>query len=269
MNTLLLMFGIESWKPMISVLVLPPVPLLLLVLVGARLMLARRGLGWLVIVMAVALLWLAACTGTERLLLRQVLRPPPALQAGQIAELKARVASRKDTAIVVLGGGAQPSAPEYGLSNLKPNSVERLRYGLWLARETGAPVAFSGGIGWGVREGVPEAQIAARIARHEFGRPLAWVEDRSRDTRQNGGLTVALLRSAGVRHIVLVTHDNHMPRALRAFREAAGDAMTIEPAPMGLPAPGPMDLTDWLPSGYGMVGVRNALHEIFGLIGGA
>ena len=55
------LLGIESWKPVIPRRsMLPPVPLLLLVLVGARLLLARRGLGWLPILLAtVGLVWRA------------------------------------------------------------------------------------------------------------------------------------------------------------------------------------------------------------------
>src|SRR5436853_6993605 len=65
-NQLFALLGIESWKPVAAALVLPPVPLLLLVLVGARLMLPRRGLGWFVIVVAVVLLWLSACLGAAQ-----------------------------------------------------------------------------------------------------------------------------------------------------------------------------------------------------------
>jgi uncharacterized SAM-binding protein YcdF (DUF218 family) len=270
LNSLLVLLGVESWKPLLAVLLLPPVPLLLLVLLGARLLPSRRGLGWSLIVLSVALLWLSACSGTERLLMQHVLRPPPALAAEQVAALKARYAGHKDVAIVVLGGGAQPFAPEYGVSNLKPASVERLRYGLWLGRETGLPLAFSGGAGWAAgADATPEAQTAARIARQEFGRPLQWIEDRSRDTRQNAGLSVALLRTAGVRHVVLVTHAYHMPRALRAFRDAAGDAMTVEAAPMGLGATGPVGALRWLPTAAGLSGVHDALHEVAGLLAGA
>ena len=41
MNDLFLYFGIESWKPAVAVLLLPPVPFIVLVLLGAR-VLARR-----------------------------------------------------------------------------------------------------------------------------------------------------------------------------------------------------------------------------------
>ena len=47
MNEIFFSLGIESWKPFINAILLPPVPLLLLVLVGARLMFRRRLLAWL------------------------------------------------------------------------------------------------------------------------------------------------------------------------------------------------------------------------------
>ncbi len=270
LNETLALLGIQHWKPVLGALALPPVPLLLLLLVGTRLILPRRGIGWFMVLLSATLLWLSACIGTERLIARTLLVPPPVLSPERVLQLKADTAGRKDTAIVVLGGGARRFAPEYGVSNLKATSVERLRYGIWLARETGLPVAFSGGIGWGGSEdSTPEAQVAARIARQEFGRPLQWVEDRSRDTRQNASSSVNLLRAAGVRQIVLVTHGYHMPRAVRAFREAAGNDIAIAPAPMGLDGRSEIEPLHWLPSATGMFDVHNALHELLGLAAGA
>ena len=49
MNDLFAMLGLQSWKPILSALLLPPVPLLLLMLVGARMMYWRRTVSWLVI----------------------------------------------------------------------------------------------------------------------------------------------------------------------------------------------------------------------------
>ncbi|HEY4069547.1 MAG TPA: YdcF family protein, partial [Burkholderiaceae bacterium] len=124
MNSLLIFFGIESWKPVLTALLLPPVPLLLTMLIGARLMFVRRGLGWLVIILSVALIWLSACSGVADLLMRFALHPPPPLSAERIKELKAD--SKSPTAIMVLGGGIEPYAPEYGAGNLQYRSLERL-----------------------------------------------------------------------------------------------------------------------------------------------
>ena len=269
LNSIFIFFGIESWKPVITALILPPVPFLLLMLIGARLILPRRGLGWLVILSSVALLWLSTCTGMAQVLSQFALRPPAALTPDRIKELKAQAKS-PTTAILVLGGGLEPFAPEYGVSNLRYPSLERLRYGLWLSRETGLPVGFSGGIGLGGQPGPTEAEIAARIAEREFGRPLRWTETESRDTRENAFKSVALLQGMGIEQIVLVTHDYHMRRSLRNFERAAeGKKMQIVPAPMGLPTGGAPRIYDWLPSRRGFEMNWLALHEWLGLVAGA
>ncbi|HEY0858296.1 MAG TPA: ElyC/SanA/YdcF family protein [Albitalea sp.] len=270
MNSLFAALGIESWKPLLTALILPPVPFLLLILVGARLLPPRRAWGWTLIVLSVAGLWLGTCTGTARALEQFVLRLPPPLKAERIAQIKARARAADSTAIVVLGGGTEPFAPEYGMSNLGFYSLERLRYGLWLGRETGVPVGFSGGLGWAAAQATTEAEVASRIAEREFNRPLRWIEDRSRDTRQNAAHSVALLKQSGIRHIVLVTHGWHMPRARRAFEEAAAPhGISVEAAPMGLAQRIEAPALDWLPSGTGMLRVRNALRESLGRLLGA
>jgi uncharacterized SAM-binding protein YcdF (DUF218 family) len=268
LNDIFLALGVESWKPVLAALLLPPVPLLLLALVGARLLPRRRGLGWLLLLLAWGGLWLSGTGAVRNGLLRWHLMPPPALTDAQVDELK----RSPRTAIVVLGGGRRSYAPEYGTAMLHPRGVERLRYGLWLARRTGLPVAFSGGLAPGSEPGASEAEIAARVAEREFGRPLRWTEAESRDTRENAIRTVALLHPQGVQHIVLVTHDYHMRRALRNFDRAlaaAGVAMRVTPAPMGLGDEAPLTLLDWLPSLSGFEQTRLTLHESLGLLAGA
>ena len=272
MNDLFNLLGISSWKPYVSALLLPPAPFILMMLVGTRLTFVRRGLGWLVVLLGAALLWLTNTSGFAQLLSDQVLRPPPALTLDRVAAWKAAVKAREPVAIVVLGGGSRPLSPEYGVSNLEDRSVERLRYGLWLGRETGAPVAFSGGVGWSLGDEVvtPEAQIAARIAGQEFGRPLKWIEDRSRDTRENGIYSVRLLQEQGIRRVLLVTHQRHMPRALRAFQEAAaGNGMSFEAAPVDVLVTPLRAARSWLPSTGGAATTREILHELAGRLSGA
>ena len=268
LNEIFLTLGIESWKPLLSALLLPPVPLLVLAVVGARWLPRRPVLGWLVLLLALAGLWLCGTGAVAGGLTRWQLKPPPALTENQIVELK----RAPRTAIVVLGGGHRPFAPEYGTAMLKPAGIERLRYGLWLARQTTLPVAFSGGLAPGSEPGASEAEIAARVAERDFGRALRWTEAESRDTRENAIKTVALLHPQGIEHIVLVTHGYHMRRALRNFERAlagAGVSMRVTAAPMGLPEDGPMTAMDWLPSLSGFEQTRLALHESLGLLMGA
>lgn len=273
MNDIVAALGIEGWKPLISALLLPPVPLLLLVLVGARLMYRRRVLAWLLILLGVAGTWMSAASATDKLLRPLLLTLPPPLTQDQIAELKREATGGGPrTAIVVLGAGRRSLAPEYGLSTLTPLSMERLRYGIWLARQTGLPLAYSGGVGHGANAGVTEAETAVRIAEREFLLPLRWGEARSRDTAESGLFTVPLLQESGIERIVLVTHGQHEPRALRAFErgaERAGKPMILLPAPMGLPALYDWSWADFVPTARGFADTRMLLHEWLGYLLGA
>jgi uncharacterized SAM-binding protein YcdF (DUF218 family) len=266
MNELLITLGIESWKPMISTLMLPPLPFLVLVLAGARLMFRRRLLAWLLVLLGVAGIWFSCTTALGHGLSQWLIRPPMALTEQQVADLK----RAPKTAIVVLGGGRRTYAPEYGISTLNERSIERLRYGVWLAKETGLPLAFSGGIGHGGQPGPSEAEIAARVAERELGRALRFTEGESRDTRENAQRSLAILEPAGVEQIVLVTHGYHMPRAMLNFQRAiANRRITLVPAPMGLSPGGRFTVADWLPSVSGFEQTRLVLHEWIGRIAGA
>ena len=272
MNEIVAAIGLEGWKPLVSALLLPPVPLLLLVLVGARLMLGRRLLGWLLILLGIVTLWLSATSAAPKL-------PHPVRRgvgagagAPAVPAPQAEATAGTPRASVLLGAGRRSLAPEYGLSTLTPLSMERLRYGLWLARQTGLPVAYSGGVGHGATAGITEAETAVRIAEQEFEQPLRWGEARSRDTTENGMLTVPLLQESGVERIVLVTHDLHMQRALRAFERGAartGKPMALLPAPVGMPPRYQWGASDFVPSAEGFARTRMMLHEWLGYLLGA
>jgi uncharacterized SAM-binding protein YcdF (DUF218 family) len=274
-NDMMMAMGLESWKSVVGTLLLPPVPFLVLVLVGARLMFRRRLLAWSLILLAVVGIWMTSVPALG-VLMRQGMHPvPPALTEADIANLR-KAGEASGTAIVVLGGGSRELSPEYGVSNLTPISIERLRYGIWLSRETRLPLAFSGGLGHGTRNGArseaSEAEIAARIAEREFGRPLRWTEDRSRDTAENGLLTMQMLHAAGVRRIVLVTHDYHMRRAVRAFEHGAqhaGAKIGIVTAPMGMRPAYEWEWADFMPSRTGFFDNHVMLHEWLGYVFGA
>jgi uncharacterized SAM-binding protein YcdF (DUF218 family) len=269
-NSLFVLLGIESWKPVLTALLLPPVPFLVLLLVGARLILPRRGLGWTVIVLSVAGIWITSTMGFARAIEQFALHVPPAIKSDRINELKAQAKGKTTVAIVILGGGTEAFAPEYGVSNLSAFSLERLRYGLWLSRETGIPTAFSGGQGWATAQSASEAEVAARIASQDFNRPLRWTEDQARDTHENAQRTIPMLKKAGITHILLVTNGYHMPRARHAFEEGAkGSGIRIEAAPMGLAARVEGPALDWLPTGLGYLRSRSAIREGLGRMLGA
>ena len=269
MNDFLIGLDLGRLRPLLGALLLPPVPFIVLALLGARLVTGRRGLGWLLVLTGALGVWFSA-TPVGADLLRRGLQPPVrALTPDEVREL--RRAPR--TAIAVLGAGARPYAPEYGTSDLNPLSVDRLRYASWLARETGLPLLFSGGRGHGAdAQSRPEAETAARVAERDFRMPLRWQEAESRDTRENALRSVALLRAQGIDRIVLVTHAYHMPRAQRNFEravDAGGQRMQIVTAPMEVRRDEPPTLLDFVPGRTGLQDTRLILHEWIGRAVGA
>lgn len=269
MNDVLIRFGLETWKPLLGLLLLPPVPLLLLAALGGLWLPRRRWLGGLSLGLALLGLWALCTLAVGRALVEQLTTPPPALDAVQ----RAGLVGAPRTAIVVLGAGRRLMAPEYGAPDLKPMALERLRYGLWLARQTRLPMLYSGGVGYGSPPGPTEAEIMAQVALRDFGQRPRWLEDRSRDTNENASFTVALLRAEGIRRIVLVTHDFHQRRALagfeRALKDNPGPTIDLLPAPLGMAPPREMRPLDFLPTGEGFALSRLALHEWLGRLSGA
>ncbi|NRT57526.1 YdcF family protein [Sphaerotilus uruguayifluvii] len=256
-----------SWKPTLSALIQPPASLLLMIPAGLWALRWRRWAGRLMISLATLGLWLMCCSGSAQWLQDHVLRPPSALSAPEIRALM-RAPGTPPTAIVVLGAGRHRLSPEYGSSMLTQQAMVRLHYGVWLARRTGQPLAYSGGVGWGQSGETTEAETAARILMDDYGSRLRWTESRSRDTRENAERLVPMLQADGVRRIILVTHASHMPRAMRAFRDAAGRQISIVAAPVGFVTNDESGLLDWIPSSYGYRLVHDALHEVLGLITG-
>ena len=134
-------------------------------------------------------------------------------------------AARTAQAIVVPGGGMRRDALEYGGDTVGRFTLERVRYGAWVARRTGLPVLVSGGVVYG---GTSEAQVMQKTLTDEFGIAVKWAEAQSRNTHENALRSAEILRGAGVRRIVLISHGFDMRRA-RAEFEAAG--MEVVPAP--------------------------------------
>lgn len=258
--------GLEALKPVLTALLLPPVPWLLLILLGLRWMAPRPRLGRAAIVAGVVLVWLSACAGPARWLHRELGFDLPPLDATRLAALRADEAAGP-TAILVLGGGMVASADEPRVGELGRHSLERLRLGIRLARATGWPLAFSGGRGWAQADlGDSEAEAAQRSATRDFDHPLAWIESRSRDTAENAEFGIALLHGHGVRRVLIVTHAWHMPRALAQFERAAEGAAgpSFIAAPIAERSASLSPWLEWLPSSEGVELMRTGLREWLG-----
>jgi uncharacterized SAM-binding protein YcdF (DUF218 family) len=234
------------WRKVLAALVLPPIGPLLLAIVGAAILRRRPRLGrallWSGLGLLVALSTSVVADGLLRLVNDS---PPVTLQQAQSAQ-----------AIVILGGGVRRNAPEFGGETVGRLTLDRVRYGALVARATGLPVLVTGGA---LRSSRTEADVMRETLEREFGVPVRWTEDRSRNTHENAQFTAARLEREGVRRIVLVAHGFDMRRA-RAEFTAAG--LEVVPAPTFVPGEGSFELTDLVPSVSAMQASYYALYEL-------
>lgn len=272
-DSLLVFLGLSGIKPVLTALALPPAPLLLLALLAGRMIGAHRSglLGrWLLLATVIGL-WLSCCAGVGAALERWLLRPPAPLTEARLAAERPDAQAGK-TVVLILGGGREALAPEYGEAALSNRSAQRLHYGLWLARRLGAPAMFAGGTGMAQLPGPAEAEIAARVAERDYGRKLRWVESTSRNTRENAAASLSMLQGQPITEVVLVTHGWHMRRALRAFEDAARRnqvTLRFTAAPMGLAPAVDRPALNWIPTAEGFTQVRQVARELLGLLMGA
>jgi uncharacterized SAM-binding protein YcdF (DUF218 family) len=233
-------------KVVLKALVLPPAgPLLLAVLgllLAGRHPRTGRGLAATGIVTLLAL----SIPVVAALLLRAVDASPP-------LDLEE---ARSAQAIVILGGGTRRNAAEYGGDTLGRLTLERVRYGARVARQTGLPVLVTGG---SVSEGETEAKLMQDALKDEFGIDVRWAEDRSRTTHENAAFSVPILRAGGVRRIVLVAHSFDIPRATAEFAAQGVESIA---APTGIVELHFTSPFDYLPSVTGMQGSYYALYEM-------
>lgn len=164
-------------------------------------------------------------------------------------------------AIVILGGGSRPAAPEYARDTVNGTTLERLRYGAKLYRLTRLPVLVTGGNPRGYTE--TEAQQMRLALEEEWNVPVRWADDEAYDTADNALKSFAILSAAGITRIYLVTHAWHMPRARSAF-ERAGFA--VVPAATGYAVPRDRRIDDFIPSADGFVLSARFCHEVLGAI---
>ena len=119
-----------------NALLLPPAINLLVALFGFVMLAYKRKLGLVLVFLSVFSLYLVCTTPVSNLLLSR-LESYPALPE--------RIIPGKEQAIVVLGGGRYPDAPEYSGDTVNTWTLERLRYAAMLVEKTHLPLLVSGG----------------------------------------------------------------------------------------------------------------------------
>jgi len=234
---------------LIAAWLLPPLAPVLLVLAGLYLLRAKPRMGRAMIAGGAGLLLVLSIPVVGSMLV-STLEPP------YVDPLQ-----RPADAIVVLGGGAYPDAPEYGGDTVGGMSLERLRYAALLHKRSNKPILVSGGNPW--HHATPEAAQMRAVLETEWRIPVAWSEDTSDNTLENARNSHAILARAGIQRIYLVTHAWHMPRARRAF-ESVG--FTVIPAPTHYTMQHSLRLADFVPDADGFFLSARFCREVLGSI---
>lgn len=192
----------------LSDVVLPPTSLIALTLVGVVLLRRRRTLG-LALILSSQLLLLALSLPVVANALARSLEPPP-VTAAQLKQAQA---------IVILGGGRNRGSPEWGGETVKTYTLQRLRYGARLARETGLPIYVSGGKPDGGHH--TEGELMRDVLVKDYHLDVRWVDTTANTTGENALIAAKDLKAERLSRVALVTDAVHMPRSRQVF-EAAG-----------------------------------------------
>ena len=166
-------------------------------------------------------------------------------------------------AIVVLAAGNISGALEYGGANIPDEiALVRLRYAARLQHATGLPLLVSGGNARPEKKVLAKAATMAQALREDFRTPVQWTEERSATTAENARFSAAILKAAGVKRVLLVTHAMHMARAERAF---AASGLEVVAAPTMFYSGGQLAPLMFVPGWSGMYRSYYATHEWLGL----
>ncbi len=165
-------------------------------------------------------------------------------------------------AIVILGGGRNPQADEYGGYTVSIPTLVRLRYGAYFHRQTAVPLLVSGGRVHGEKDS--EAGLMARALTDDFQVEVQWRDEKSRNTDENAKFSAELLLAEGRKRIWLVTQAWHMPRSVAAFERYGFEVVAAPTAFSRRPSPDSFWL-NCMPRAQSLAESSQALHEWLGI----
>jgi uncharacterized SAM-binding protein YcdF (DUF218 family) len=266
----------DTWaiRNLLAELLMPPGIWVVLVLLALFLLRKHRAWQKGIIVFALIMVWVSS-TLFFSIGLTKITDPlmhwPEPLNIGQLQKgISFKYADLENlknqpAAIVILGGGRRKGAadaPEYGCQDISKETMERLRFGAKLAKHTGLPVLVTGGKpDQTANTDQAEAVLMSWVLQQELGVNTSWVEDQSATTQENALLSTRLLQKQGIKHIYLVTHFWHMPRAANIFEHYG---LKVTPAPHGYESIDVYHPGDFYPKNIDKT--RQIWHEILGVL---
>ncbi|WP_424191942.1 YdcF family protein [Ampullimonas aquatilis] len=259
----------SGWQPgigrvLVQIILLPPTAWLFWLLIGAllrwlgqrRAAVRLKRLGTIVLVLTLVLTYL----GSTKFF---AYRAMAALEEGPWLDLQTPLAGQTDTppqAIVVLGAGRSRTPTEYGATNIRFFTLERVRFAARLYHATHLPVLVSGGNP--ELPGASEAELMKQVLELELATPVNWMEGASNTSADNAAFSAALLKQAGIGRVFLVTHGWHMRRAKQEFEQAG---LTVLPAPCGRTGYDGVYLADFIPHPEAILASQIVVREAIGL----
>lgn len=238
----------------LKALLLPPGLNLWVAVLGVLLLAWHPALGYGLVCLALAVLYLCS-TGWFVRRLRGLL-------CGQVPAFEVQAATLRETAevLVLLSAGRVRGA---GADRPSELGYARLRHGAALARATGLPLLITGGSpGWA--GATSEAQLLDDELWRLYGMRAHWLEHRARTTWGNARYSAELLSGSGIARVALVTHAWHLPRARCAFErtQLTPLAAPVEEAALG----SSRESGEWRPSASALRMAVLLLHEALGLV---
>jgi uncharacterized SAM-binding protein YcdF (DUF218 family) len=171
----------------------------------------------------------------------------------------------KGDAIILLGGGANDDTMDLtGNGSPSDDMMSRLVTAVRVQKSTGLPVIVSGGA---VQENILAEPLIVQRYLKDLGVPREKIllEDKSRDTGENGRYVAEVCARNGFRNPLLVTSAYHMKRSLLIFRR---NKLTVTPLPAGFRSVEHLKFTPYtlLPKISALYVTSAALHEYLGLV---
>ena len=239
----------------IQLLVMPPALMIFIMLAGLILMRWSKRYGKILIISGLLLLVAASLPIITRPLVLAMENIPPL----NIAQMKNSDAG----AIIILSGSSYLNAPEYESDTVATSTLERIRYGAYVHRQTKLPVLVTGGRVF-EHINIAESVLMKKVLNSDFQTPVMWLEDQARNTWENAQYSYRILKQEKIKKIILVTHAMHMRRSLMSF-EAAG--FEVIPAPLAYHSgKSNIAVSKFLPSAKAMYNLRQVMHEVFGIL---
>ncbi len=242
-------------------LILPPGGFIIFSLLGLVLMRTHRQLGFYITTGGLFLLYIASLPIVANALLHG-LEPETSLSNKISTNQTTNSEQTPPQAIVILGAGRNYNTPEFGGDTPNAYALERIRYGVWLARRTLLPILVTGGLGGD--EILPEAKMMKQVIESEYALPVRWAETKSHTTHENAEFSSEILKAEGIESIYLVTHAGHMKRSVISFEKFG---LTIHPAPtaFGGSSKRKLGLNNFLPSASALKRTALVFHEWVGM----